>query len=79
VKGEKTENDKLETEEEGRWTMDDGREDERRGTKRGQKRSKLCKYINEDTFQRLDDDYEHIFAMLNVMENKVDTFCRPSS
>ena len=38
-----------------------------------------CKYIDEDTFQRLDDDYEHIFAMLNVMENKVDTFCRPSS
>ncbi len=31
------------------------------------------------SFQRLDDDYEHIFAMLNTMENKVDTFCRPSS
>ena len=38
-----------------------------------------CKYIDEDTFQRLDDDYEHIFAMLNAMENKVDSFCRPSS
>jgi len=38
-----------------------------------------CKYIDENTFQRLDDDYEHIFAMLNAMENKVDTFCRPSS
>ena len=38
-----------------------------------------CKYIDEDTFQKLDDDYEHIFAMLNAMENKVDSFCRPSS
>jgi len=41
--------------------------------------SLCCKYIDEDTFQRLDDEYEHIFAMLNAMENKVDTFCRPSS
>jgi four helix bundle protein len=41
--------------------------------------SLCCKYIDEETFQRLDDDYEHIFAMLNAMENKVDTFCRPSS
>ena len=38
-----------------------------------------CKYIDEDTFQRLDDSYEHIFAMLNMMEKKADTFCRPSS
>jgi four helix bundle protein len=38
-----------------------------------------CKYINEETFLRLDDSYEHIFAMLNTMENKADTFCRPSS
>jgi len=38
-----------------------------------------CKYIDEETFQRLDNSYEHIFAMLNAMENKADTFCRPSS
>ncbi len=38
-----------------------------------------CKYIDEETFQRLDDNYEHIFAMLNSMEKKADTFCRPSS
>jgi hypothetical protein len=37
-----------------------------------------CKYIDDETFQRLDDNYEHIFAMLNVMENKVDSFCRPA-
>jgi four helix bundle protein len=38
-----------------------------------------CKYIDEETFQRLDDSYEHIFAMLNALENKVDSFCRPAS
>jgi four helix bundle protein len=40
-----------------------------------------CKYDDDDddTFQRLDGDYEHIFAMLNMMEKKADTFCRPSS
>ncbi len=38
-----------------------------------------CKYIDEVTFRRLDDIYEHIFAMLNVMEKKADSFCRPSS
>ena len=38
-----------------------------------------CKYIDENTFQRLDDNYEHIFAMLNMMEKKADAFCRPSS
>ena len=38
-----------------------------------------CKYIDEETFHRLDDSYEHIFAMLNAMEKKADTFCRPSS
>ena len=37
------------------------------------------KYINEETFNRLDDSYEHIFAMLNSMEKKADTFCPPSS
>jgi four helix bundle protein len=38
-----------------------------------------CKYIDEETFKRLDDSYEHVFAMLNSMEKKADTFCRPSS
>ena len=38
-----------------------------------------CKYIDEETFHRLDDSYEHIFAMLNAMEKKVDSFCRPAS
>jgi len=38
-----------------------------------------CKYINEETFNRLDKSYEHIFAMLNAMEKKVDSFCPPSS
>ena len=38
-----------------------------------------CKYIDDETFQRLDDEYEHIFAMLNAMEKKADAFCRPSS
>jgi len=38
-----------------------------------------CKYIDGETFHRLDDSYEHIFAMLYAMENKADAFCRPSS
>jgi len=38
-----------------------------------------CKYIDKVTFNRLDDSYEHIFAMLYAMETKADTFCRPSS
>jgi len=38
-----------------------------------------CKYINEETFHRLDNSYENIFAMLYAMEKKADTFCRPSS
>jgi four helix bundle protein len=38
-----------------------------------------CKYIDGETFKRLDDNYEHVFAMLNSMEKKADTFCRPSS
>lgn len=38
-----------------------------------------CEYIDSDIFQRLDDDYEHIFAMLNAMDRKADAFCRPSS
>ena len=35
-----------------------------------------CKYITNNTFVELDEKYEHIFAMLNTMEKKVDTFCR---
>jgi four helix bundle protein len=38
-----------------------------------------CRYIDKETFNRLDDSYEHIFAMLNSMEKKADSFCRPSS
>jgi four helix bundle protein len=38
-----------------------------------------CKYIDEKTFHRLDENYERIFAMLNAMEKKADAFCRPSS
>jgi four helix bundle protein len=38
-----------------------------------------CKYIDEETYHRLDESYEHIFAMLNAMEKKADAFCRPSS
>ena len=38
-----------------------------------------CKYIDKETFHRLDESYEHIFAMLYAMEKKADTFCRPSS
>ena len=38
-----------------------------------------CKYIDQDTFRRLDQRYEHIFAMLNAMEKKANSFCHPSS
>jgi four helix bundle protein len=41
--------------------------------------SLYCKYIDKATFSRLDDSYEHIFAMLYSMEKKADMFCRPSS
>ncbi len=33
-----------------------------------------CGYIDKEVFQKLDDEYEHIFAMLNTMEKKVDSF-----
>ena len=59
---------------EGRGTREEGR--------KGDKQDQNCerfKYIDEKTFQRLDGDYEHIFAMLNAMEKKADTFFRPSS
>ena len=35
-----------------------------------------CKYIDVETFRILDKTYEEIFAMLNGMENKADSFCR---
>ncbi|OGP92584.1 MAG: four helix bundle protein [Deltaproteobacteria bacterium RBG_16_48_10] len=35
-----------------------------------------CNYISEEIFKRLDERYEHIYAMLNTMERKVNTFCK---
>jgi four helix bundle protein len=34
-----------------------------------------CNYINEKIFNKLDEKYEHIFAMLITMERKVESFC----
>ena len=34
-----------------------------------------CKYIDKKTFEKLDEKYEHIFAMLFNMEIKADSFC----
>ncbi|MHC4740703.1 MAG: four helix bundle protein [Planctomycetota bacterium] len=39
--------------------------------------SLACKYITKETFERLDEKYEHIFAMLATMERKSATFCKP--
>jgi len=35
-----------------------------------------CTYIDGEIFKKLDDKYEHVFAMLITMERKVDTFCK---
>ena len=35
-----------------------------------------CNYINEETFEELDEKYEHILAMLNTMERKAESFCK---
>ena len=35
-----------------------------------------CRYIKEEDFRRLDEYYEHIFAMLLTMERKADSFCK---
>lgn len=35
-----------------------------------------CKYISKDIFNKLDEQYEHIFAMLNTMERKAEMFCK---
>lgn len=36
-----------------------------------------CQYINQETFNHLDEQYEHIFAMLSTMERKAELFCKP--
>ena len=35
-----------------------------------------CKYITKEIFEKLDERYEHIFAMLITMERKADSFCK---
>jgi len=35
-----------------------------------------CNYIDEVIFKKLDEKYEHIFAMLYNMDRKADTFCK---
>ena len=35
-----------------------------------------CGYINDEVFDNLDEQYEHIFAMLNTMAKKADAFCK---
>jgi len=34
-----------------------------------------CRYIKEDLFHTMDEEYEEIIAMLNGMERRVDKFC----
>ena len=34
-----------------------------------------CKYIEQSTFNELDDEYEQIIAMLNSMEMNAEKFC----
>lgn len=38
-----------------------------------------CKYINQETFERLDREYEKILGMLASMEIKADKFCFQST
>jgi len=35
-----------------------------------------CNYIDKKIFDKLDEQYEHIFAMLITMERKANTFCK---
>jgi four helix bundle protein len=35
-----------------------------------------CGYLSQISFEKLDKDYEHIFAMLTAMERKVDASCK---
>ncbi len=37
-----------------------------------------CEYITQDVFEKLDNEYEKILAMLNSMEMKADKFCFPN-
>ena len=34
-----------------------------------------CKYINDDIFKELDNEYEEIILMLNSMEKNAHKFC----
>ena len=34
-----------------------------------------CKYIDQETFDKLDDEYEQIIAMLNSVERNAKKFC----
>jgi four helix bundle protein len=34
-----------------------------------------CRYIDRKVFERLDEKYEHVFAMLITMERKAESFC----
>jgi four helix bundle protein len=36
-----------------------------------------CEYMDNETFTKLDTEYEKILAMLNSMEMKADKFCFP--
>ncbi len=35
-----------------------------------------CNYVSEEMFEKLDERYEHAFAMIISMERKVDSFCK---
>lgn len=37
--------------------------------------SLACKYLDEQTYKKLFNEYEQIFAMLHAMTEKSDTFC----
>ena len=37
--------------------------------------SLACQYINQDTFNELDGEYEQIISMFNSMERNADKFC----
>ena len=37
--------------------------------------SRACQYIDQDTFDNLDDEYEQIIAMLNSVEKNADKCC----
>jgi four helix bundle protein len=37
--------------------------------------SLACQYIDQETFNELDDEYEQIIAMLSSMEKNADKFC----